>query len=225
MDGHCPAAHTCKAASAVCVCRWHSDCCPTTALALQGSCGQSETHHQQMPTSDQRLAMPSKQPQSVCAEGPELKHGPTPKATRRQSWTFDRGLLWAAQHLFIRAGAHPTSSPGAGSKAATGASCCRTSHTRTAPSLPQVATSGGPQPSACRQQHVQLCSQVCAAIFEQQGQRLWPPRVKCPPEQGLQQLTPDGHLRPRTALSKPADGGQHFGGHPHLLCCTQLLVL
>lgn len=37
----------------------------------------------------------------------------------------------------------------AGSKAATGASSCRTSHTRTQPSPPHVTSSGGPYPRAC----------------------------------------------------------------------------
>jgi hypothetical protein len=39
---------------------------------------------------------------------------------------------------------HLTSLLSAGSNAATGASCCRTSHTRTQPSLPHVTSSGGP---------------------------------------------------------------------------------
>lgn len=39
--------------------------------------------------------------------------------------------------------------PSPGSNAATGASCCRTSQTRTQPSRPQVATSGAPKPLAC----------------------------------------------------------------------------
>lgn len=42
-----------------------------------------------------------------------------------------------------------TLSADSASKAATGASFCRTSHTLTAPSLPQVTISGGPYPDTC----------------------------------------------------------------------------
>ena len=62
---------------------------------------------------------------------------------------------WAAVHTMSRHEqrfcVEPTWLPFCGSKLATGWSSCRTSHTLTQPSAPQLTISGGPHPCLCNQ--------------------------------------------------------------------------
>jgi hypothetical protein len=81
----------------------------------------------------------------------------------------------------------------AGSKAATGASFCRTSHTRTAPSRPQVTSSGGPKPAACSAAHHHasadevMCSTGVCVWFWEATRLVW---NRCP----AVWQAPAGHL-------------------------------